>query len=345
MGTESTDRAPLRLELPEPTPLRWPGRRELNLAGKGRRLLSLAVRSRGEQRAAVLRDAAFKAVGNITPSFAVETDGVRVYVDTSDQEISRLVYIFGLYDKPLMTLAFSALRQLGGPADLDGRHLLDLGANIGTTTLTAVACFRAQGSYAFEPDPINFRNLSVNVAANRLGERAHAFELALSDEAGTVTFERSEWNAGDHRVRSSEGASADAFDESGRELIEVRSARLDELIEAGEVDLDRIGAVWIDVQGHEGHLLAGAERLLERAIPMVAEYWPYGLRAAGGHERFHELLAGAYAGWIDLGGPEGRPRPDVLPIEEIRALDSKLTGADDHSDLLLLPAELVRGRL
>src|ERR687896_1731357 len=125
---------PLRLEAVEPEALPWPSIRELNLAGKGRRLASLAVRPHGTTRRAVARDAAFKALGNLTPSFAVETDGVRVYVDTRDQEISRLVYIYGLYDKPLMTLAFSALRELGGPADLEGMRLLDLGANIGTTT-------------------------------------------------------------------------------------------------------------------------------------------------------------------------------------------------------------------
>lgn len=328
---------PLRLELPEPEPLAWPRLRELGLAGKGRRLLSLALRSRGERRRAVLRDATFKAAGNLTPSFAVDTDSVRVYVDTDDQEISRLVYIFGLYDKPLMTLAFDALRRVGGPADLAGKRLLDLGANIGTTTLTATACFGAEGSYAFEPDPVNFRNLSVNVAANGLGERVTTFELALSDSAGTVAFERSDWNAGDHRVRSEAGATGDAFDEAGRELIEVRAAPLDELVEAGEVDLDQVGAVWVDVQGHEGQVLAGAQSLLDRAIPMVIEYWPYGLRQAGGHERFHELLGAAYDGWVDLGGPEGRPGTRVQPLEEVRALDATLTGPDDHSDLLLLP--------
>jgi len=71
----------------------------------------------------VLRDAAFKALGNLTPSFAVDTDGVRVHVDTADQEISRLVYIYGLYDKPLMTLAFSALGQLGGRPAFEGTSL------------------------------------------------------------------------------------------------------------------------------------------------------------------------------------------------------------------------------
>ena len=141
----------LTLSRPEPVPLRWPAVRELGLAGKGRRLFSLAVRPRGTNRAAVLRDAAFKAAGNLTPSFAVDTDGVRVYVDTGDQEISRLVYVYGLYDRPLMTLAFSALRQLGGPADLAGRRLLDVGANIGTTTLTATSCFGAEGSYGSSP--------------------------------------------------------------------------------------------------------------------------------------------------------------------------------------------------
>jgi FkbM family methyltransferase len=280
----------------------------------------------------VLRDAAFKALGNLTPSFAVDTDGVRVHVDTADQEISRLVYIYGLYDKPLMTLAFSALDQLGGRPAFEGTSLLDLGANIGTTTLTATACFGAGGSYAFEPDPVNFRNLAVNLAANGLDDSVKAFELALTDGAGTVALERSPTNAGDHRVRA-----GDLACEPGREAIEVRAARLDDLVEGGEIDLGRVSLAWLDVQGHEGQLLAGATSLLERPIPVVAEYWPAGLRAAGGYQRFHELAGGAFAGFVDLGGPRGTPGDRVRPISELAALDGGLAAGGEHSDVLLVP--------
>jgi FkbM family methyltransferase len=328
-------RQQLRLEAVEPEPLSWPSLRELTLAGKGRRLASLAVRPRGTSRRAVARDAAFKALGNLTPSFAVETEGVRVYVDTADQEISRLVYIYGLYDKPLMTLAFSALSQAGGPADLDGKRLLDLGANIGTTTLTAVASFRAEGAYCFEPDPTNFRNLEVNLAANGLAARVRAFDVAVSDADGTVTLARSATNAGDHQVLAAgEGAGG------GRELVEVSATRLDALVDAGEIDLDRVGVAWLDVQGHEGQLLGGATRLLERRIPLVAEYWPAGLRAAGGHERFIELVSAAYPRFVDLGGPQGAPRGEVLPIAELEAAEQRLAGPDAHTDLLLLSEQL-----
>jgi FkbM family methyltransferase len=328
-------RRQLRLEAVEPEPLPWPSLRELTLAGKGRRLASLAVRPQGTSRRAVARDAAFKALGNLTPSFAVETQGVRVYVDTADQEISRLVYIYGLYDRPLMTLAFSALSQVGGPADLEGKRLLDLGANIGTTTLTAVATFSAEGAYCVEPDPTNFRNLEVNIAANDLGERVRAFELALSDADGTVSVARSATNAGDHQVLAPGQAAA-----GGRELVEVAAARLDALVDAAQIDLDSVGVAWLDVQGHEGHLLAGATSLLERQIPLVAEYWPAGLRAAGGHERFIELVSAAYPRFVDLGGPQGTPRGEVLPIAEIEAAAQRLAGPDAHTDLLLLPGRL-----
>jgi FkbM family methyltransferase len=325
----------LELELPEPQPLPWPGFRDLDLGGKGRRLLSLAIRPEGTTRPAVLRDAGFRALANLTPSFAVEADGVRIHVETSDEEISRLVFIYGLYDKPLMTLVFSALRQLGGAADLGGKRLLDLGANIGTTTLTATACFGAEGSYAFEPDPVNFRTLAVNVAANGLGERVSAFEVALTDSSDTVELERSPTNAGDHRVRTG-GAPADP----ARETVEVRAARLDDLVDSGEVDLDRVGLAWLDVQGHEGQLLAGAGSLLEREIPLVAEYWPHGLRAAGGYESFHDLASNGFAGFVDLGGPTGTPGDRVRAVDEIQSLDAGLRGPDDHSDLLLVPAAL-----
>ena len=88
---------------------------------------------------------------------------MRFHLDTEGREVSGIVFIFGLYDRPVMEAAFAALAHNGGPADFEGRLFLDMGANIGTATLTAVAHFGAGGGYAIEPDPANFRTLSVNL--------------------------------------------------------------------------------------------------------------------------------------------------------------------------------------
>jgi len=38
------------------------------------------------------------------------------------------------------------------------------------------------------------------------------------------------------------------------------------------VRVNELGLVWLDVQGHEGEVLAGARTLLESRVPVVMEY-------------------------------------------------------------------------
>ena len=73
--------------------------------------------------------------------------------------------------------------------------------------------------------------------------------------------------------------------------MEVPAHRLDSLAEKEVVDLNAIDLVWMDAQGHEAHILAGAESLMTMDIPILTEYWPYGLRRAGALDRFHSLVA------------------------------------------------------
>jgi FkbM family methyltransferase len=320
-------------------PLRWPKLRDLRADGRGRLLLrrALAIRGGRHERRAAARDLVFRLARNFTPGFVIEVDGARYHLDTADRGVSRIVFIYGLYDRPAMEAAFAALAHNGGPSDLDGRGFLDMGANIGSATVLAATQFGAAGGYAVEPDPDNFRTLRLNLEANGLTERVRAFQLALSDTSGTVEFERSEDNYGDHRVRVAGSQADEELNESARPVIAVEARTLDELVERGDVDLADIGLAWIDVQGHEAHLLAGATTLLSSEIPVVVELWPYGLRAGGALDRFRELLGAHYDRFVDLGGPKGEPSVQSQPIGALEAISARHARHDEHTDLLLLP--------
>jgi FkbM family methyltransferase len=320
-----------------PAPLRGPRVRDLRADGQGRKLIGRALRARGDQRRAIVRDLLFRVASQFTPSLAVDVDGLRFHLNTADKEISRIVFIFGAYDLPLMHAAFAGLDRLGGSADLEGRWLLDIGANIGTTTLTAVAYFRAAGAVAFEPDPTNLDFLGLNVRENGLDDRVQVHGVALSDQAGSVRLERSRSNAGDHRVLTGQ---ENGTSSPGAEVIDVASTTLDDLVDAGDLDLSEIGIAWLDVQGHEGHVLAGATSLLESAIPIVLEYWPAGLRASGRLEPLNDLIEEHFDRCLDLGGPTGAPSLDPLPTAELARLADRRSGPDDHTDLLLVPRSL-----
>ncbi len=89
----------------------------------------------------------------------------------------------------------------------------------------------------------------------------------------------------------------------------------------------------MDVQGHEAHVLRGASELLRSDVPIVIEYWPYGLRRAGGLETLHSLIAEHYAYVIDLRSRDEQP-PRLLPADHLPRLESEYGWGDggDHVD-------------
>ncbi len=108
------------------------------------------------------------------------------------------------------------------------------------------------------------------------------------------------------------------------------------LVETGDVDIDRVGLAWIDVQGHEGHVLAGATSLLERPIPAVTEFWPEALRRAGGLDRFRALVAGRYSEVVDLRRSLAEGRAELTPTGRLDDLIERYAGAASFTDLLLI---------
>ena len=277
-------------------------------------LLRRLARSRGEQRRAHLRELGFRMLRRVTPSVVIEDRGMRIHLQTADLEMSRLVYIFGLFDEDLLR---HALAVLGRP--LDGRDLIDVGANIGTTTLGAVR-LGARRVVAIEPAPANVETIRLNLASNGLEDRVRVVAAAASDREGTVRLDLSPDNSGDHRVRSGRAH------EDAAESIEVPALTLDSIVG----DPAAVGLVWVDAQGHEAHVLAGAERLA--AVPWVIEYWPYGLHAAGTLDRLHGLVAERFSRFVDLRAVS-EPRPAV----EVASLAERYRGVQGFTELLLTP--------
>ncbi|HEY0392204.1 MAG TPA: FkbM family methyltransferase [Solirubrobacterales bacterium] len=228
-----------------------------------------------------------------------------------------------------MELVLSRLKARGGWSGAEGNGFLDIGANIGTATVTA---FR-EGAFAeaicFEPLPDNHRLLLENLAENGLADRVQTMNVALSDHDGEADFEVSPNNSGDGRVRvAGSTGGANAFGEETRQIVKVRLARLDTACEEGLIDLSKISLAWIDAQGHEGQILTGAKRLMRSSIPLVTEVWPYGLKRSGGREAFIEGIRANYEWMIDL----GRQAPGSSPVEiEANQVEALLEGYEKSS--------------
>ena len=172
-----------------------------------------------------------------------------------------------------------------------------------------------------------------NVTRNRLGEAIRCVNAALSATNGTAELELST-NSGYHRVRVAGPLASEQYHEHTRPLIPVPLRRLDDLLYEHGIARSEVGLLWMDVQGHEQHVLEGAPKLLSGGVPLVVELWPYGLRRAGVEpEAFAEYLGARYRSYYDL----GQSAPAARPTAELRAILGELPSYKSFTDLLLVP--------
>ena len=140
------------------------------------------------------------------------------------------------------------------PALCDKQHdFLDVGANSGLYSLYARNF--ARRVMAFEPHPHMARRL------RRLLGRDVVFEIGLSDHSGTAELSVPMQSGREVATRSSleEGANP-GF---ALRQVEVVLSRLDDLVTSN------VGAMKIDVEGHELRVLDGARATLERDRPTI----------------------------------------------------------------------------
>jgi FkbM family methyltransferase len=274
----------------------------------------------------------------VTPFVGVEHDGVRYVLSPREPTgVCYPTFVRGFFDEKAVGNMLAALAQHAGISTIEGFTVLEVGANIGTETVSLLVRHGANHVIAIEPDAENVRFLRANLAFNDVQDRVTIHEMALSDADGMVTLERSEDNWGDHRVRVADSFGPDRLHEGLRASSEVPARRLDSLVDAGEINVNEIDLMWMDAQGHEGHILAGAAHLAAAGVPVVTEYWPYGLRRVGALDRFHALIADRHDTIVDLRDPTV-----ALAGDRVAELADRYTanaGSDEtvpYTDLLLL---------
>lgn len=205
---------------------------------------------------------------------------------------------------------------------------VDVGANIGTQTVYALQTDKFSGAVCFEPAPENFRLLRANLAINGLDGLARTVETAVSDTTGTVEFELSTQNIGDHRVNLTDEEGA--FDERGRERIVVARDTLDNLLQKACVANEEVALLWTDTEGHEDAVLTGAQGLIDSGVPVFLEFWPYALDRSGGTERLTDFMKKAFTNFYDM---VELPNPTRREIAEIDDVVKRLTGTQ-YTDIL-----------
>jgi FkbM family methyltransferase len=237
-------------------------------------------------------------------------DGVFM-VDTSDEGVGFKLFIARKRgDGQTLGRVVAELEALGAPT-LSGTVFVDGGANIGTTTIVALLRFGFGRALACEPAPRNYSLLSMNIAANGLEEAVDALQVALGGEVGWLELTINPTSFGKHAVTTKERA--------GFERVRVPVTTLDELVVTGKLEPDAVGLIWLDTQGYEGHILAGATSLLDRGVPLVTEVHPGMLRRSGGRAPLDRMLAESYTHVLDLRVSE-EPGKGFVPVQELDAI-------------------------
>ena len=249
----------------------------------------------------------FGAAARYTGYVAVEAEGLTFLVSTADEAPG------GRFFRTRSRQEFPVLARACDRID-PGGVFVDVGANVGTTTLAALSRF--DRAIAVEAEPRNAALLRANAALNGLEDRVTVVEAACSSTAGEVELRLSHGHHGGHAV---------GRPKAGEESLHVPAITLDALIADAGVVPAEVGLVWMDVGGHEEEVLRGAANLLEARVPIVAEIRP---RTAPG---IAQLLAGRYSMMVDL------RTEDESPLGELAAYIGRLGkgGGRKFTDVLL----------
>jgi len=130
-----------------------------------------------------------------------------------------------------------------------GMNVIDIGANIGITTVTVARKIGRRGKlYSFEPTPEYFDILKENISSNGL-ENVKVYELAVTDQVGRAPFYQKELFSG-------------IVFEEGAKKFEVSTTSIDRFL--SEEKIERIDLISMDCEGSELLVLKGAKETLRK---------------------------------------------------------------------------------
>ncbi len=263
----------------------------------------------------------------------------RLMFSSHDRIIGARLFVHRNFDHAMIAKALRLAIARRHVPERDRGLVLDIGANLGSVCIPLVKQGGFPTALAFEPETKNFELLVRNIALNGLAPRITALNVGLSSESTTMALELSPHNFGDHRIRTCRSSPGDErYGESRRRTITIAVRRLDDVLEERGVSPAAVGLTWMDVQGHEARVLAGASHVLGAGAPLVTEFWPYGLLRSGTPPAaFVELLEQFFATAYDLSEPEPRPIR-VAALREIIVHYERARGRDAFIDVLLARA-------
>jgi FkbM family methyltransferase len=151
----------------------------------------------------------------------------------------------------------------------------------------------------------------MNVETNGFAEAVTVIPKAAGETTGTAVLHLHPRNKGAHAI----GA---APSDDGNEQLAVPVVRVEDALAGLGLAAEKLGLIWIDVEGHEPQVLRGLGSLLARRVPIAFEYAP---RRYGEEDRRQlvGLLGAHYSTWHSLNAAADHraPIPTLDAVEDM----------------------------
>lgn len=151
---------------------------------------------------------------------------------------------------------------------------IDIGANIGSHTIAALHEMGFNRGIAIEASERNYRLLKANLALRGDEDRVDCIKGGASNSDSSAVLYHNAKNCGDHRIGNA------PLNNASQEKIKLYDTK--PLLDMHMVNRSLCNSLcWIDTQGHELAILQSITPLIRDGLPVVIEFWPYGMECQG----------------------------------------------------------------
>lgn len=218
----------------------------------------------------------------------------------------------------------------------EGDYFIDVGANIGWTTVFASMSVGNSGHvFSFEPDEKNYQILTNNIERNRF-QNVTTIKQALSNSEYIGQLYQSKANFGNHMLDPEYYNPEHHITRSS-----VPVTTLDKFLLKEQIDVEKIALIKVDVEGTEPRVFEGGKKYFGAYRPnIIVEFSPFQMKQCG--QSAFDILSFIdrydyrphLFGFIELDQPEYNITP--LSIMDLINLTRDLFDRGAYKDLLLI---------
>ncbi len=274
---------------------------------------------------------AIDSVRPFMPFVSLEFDGLQFIFRSRDIAIpSAMIQNQAVYPKLEMEFCLQNCQMLGRA--MDKGIFLEIGANVGTTTLYMHNRLgREWRYYAFEPMEENYKLLQVNCLLNNCADIICENKGVTDSVGGQMCFYFNTDNSGGSGVVTGNQKKKSHM---VNERI-VNCTTVDNYLDEKNISAEEVGLVWIDVEGHEPAVISGGKKTFQFSLaPCYLEFNYQDYEKQGTLKSFVRDLQDIYDKFICYEQFEkGWKKP--RPVAELEQLADELRNYVPHGNIIL----------